>query len=298
LKRFARRISHFSGVPIFCAAVRAQDASAMAVRPPTIALFAAAVIALCGAGGASAAVRSSNWSGYAVYHPGVRFREASAVWRQPSASCTPGHRTYSAFWVGIGGYRRGSHALEQVGTEVDCTSSGQLRSSAWFEVVPAATRWMKVPVNPGDTVAASVTVHGHSVTLALADFSSGHGFRHTVRAARVDVSSAEWIVEAPTDCIGNQHCRTLPLANFGLASFSRASARSRSGHTGTISDPSWTATRITLRARSGQFVRATSAAAAATPSGLESGGSAFRVSFSRLAAGAVARAARVVSLFH
>ncbi len=63
---------------------------------------------------------SSNWAGYAVHHPGVSFRQVSGTWTQPDASCIAGRSSYSAAWVGIGGYKPTSPALEQIGTEVDC----------------------------------------------------------------------------------------------------------------------------------------------------------------------------------
>jgi hypothetical protein len=67
---------------------------------------------------------STNWAGYAVHRSGVGFREVAATWRQPAADCTTPYATYEASWVGIGGYNRNSRALEQIGTELDCSSSG------------------------------------------------------------------------------------------------------------------------------------------------------------------------------
>src|SRR5271156_2413075 len=69
---------------------------------------------------------SSNWAGYAVTGTSkspVRFRTVSAHWVQPSVPCTSG-QSYSGFWVGLGGYRQSSQALEQIGTDADCSSSG------------------------------------------------------------------------------------------------------------------------------------------------------------------------------
>src|ERR1700737_4151987 len=62
---------------------------------------------------------SANWAGFAVHKPGVNFHKVTGTWVQPTASCTPGSQSYSAFWVGIGGYYLNSSALEQVGTEID-----------------------------------------------------------------------------------------------------------------------------------------------------------------------------------
>jgi hypothetical protein len=101
------------------------------------ALAAAAIVAatLCAAPAALAkTTTSSNWAGYAVHHPGVSFRQVSGTWTQPNATCIPGQSTYSAVWVGIGGYKPTSNALEQIGTEVDCNRAGNTVSSAWYEL--------------------------------------------------------------------------------------------------------------------------------------------------------------------
>ena len=93
---------------------------------------------LCAAPAALAkTTTNSNWAGYAVHYPGVSFRQVSGTWKQPNATCVPGQSTYSAVWVGIGGYKPTSHALEQIGTEADCNAAGNTVVSAWYELVPA-----------------------------------------------------------------------------------------------------------------------------------------------------------------
>src|ERR1700761_1045920 len=77
---------------------------------------------------------SSNWAGYTA--TGAQFSKVSGSWTQPQASCDSSQGD-AAFWVGLGGASQGSQALEQTGTEVDC-SSGQPVYSAWYELVPAA----------------------------------------------------------------------------------------------------------------------------------------------------------------
>ena len=83
-----------------------------------IALIAAACAVTAPAALADA-TNSSNWAGYAVHKPGVLFHTVSGTWRQPDAKCTPGAQSYSAFWVGLGGFSLNAPALEQTGTEVD-----------------------------------------------------------------------------------------------------------------------------------------------------------------------------------
>jgi hypothetical protein len=75
--------------------------------------------------------------------------------------------------------------------------------------------------------------------------------RATTRAteatvAAPDLSSAEWIAEAPSDCspFNRNGCTIEPLANFGTVAFSAASAQA-GGRVGPISDPDWTTRRST-----------------------------------------------------
>jgi hypothetical protein len=223
---------------------------------------------------------STNWSGYAVHRAGVRFTRVVGSWIQPQATCTAGVATFSSLWVGIGGYSQASQALEQIGTEADCSSSGRVRSSAWFELVPAASRTIRMLVAPGDRMRAAVSVTGHLVTLGLSDLTTHATFSTKQRASRIDTGSAEWILEAPSLCSG-QTCETLPLADFGRAAFSGAAATTSAGTTGTIDDHRWTTTRITLAELGRRFIGGGGppAATAVQASSLTAGGSAFTVTF-------------------
>ncbi len=104
------------------------------------------------------------------------------------------------------------------------------------------------------------------------------------------MSSAEWIVEAPSECNGNGSCQTLPLANFGSVTFSSARAQALSGHSGTIADPDWGRTRITLLPDGRHFVvnGPGLAGGTATPSSLSLGGSSFKVTYRVIAVPAAA----------
>jgi Peptidase A4 family len=225
---------------------------------------------------------SSNWAGYAVHRPGVKFNHVIGEWTQPRVQCRRNHPTYSAVWVGLGGFSQSSQALEQIGTEVDCTGSGRVVSSAWYELVPAASRSIQMRVNPGDQLAASVAVNGHQVVVALVNLTTHASFSKTLEAPLVDITSADWIVEAPSECFSASSCATLPLANFGAATFSNARAESVDGHVGTISDPAWGYTEIRLRPQGRRFVSRhgpTTVAGGANPSTLSTDGSSFTVTF-------------------
>jgi Peptidase A4 family len=246
-------------------------------------LLLAGAFALFGAPAAvanSSASTSTNWSGYVAH--GVKFRRVVALWTQPTVTCTPGERTYSAAWVGLGGYNLNSKALEQIGTEADCSASGKEVSSAWFELVPAPSRNLKMIVHPGDVMAGRVTVVGDQVTLVLNDRTRHKTFTRTVTDSTLDVTSADWIVEAPSECGGNQ-CQPLTLADYGSETFARAKAETVSGKSGSISSKRWHTAVITLSpGQSGRRFagnQGTSSGESA-PSSLAKAGTSFKLTYS------------------
>jgi hypothetical protein len=225
---------------------------------------------------------SANWAGYAVHGTGVSFHQVSGSWKQPGVSCSGAKHTFSAFWVGMGGYSMSSTALEQIGTEADCNSQGAPVMSAWYEYLPYAVP-ISMSLRAGDTMSASVVVSGHRVTLTLTDVTRGHTFSKILTVGNVDVSSAEWIVEAPSQCFGQSACTILPLANFGSAAFTAAAAQSADGHAGSISDPKWGTTKLDLAPNGRRYVAVgsgTGVAAIASP--LRSDGASFKVAYSRV----------------
>lgn len=225
-------------------------------------------------------VVSSNWAGYAVTASRTKFRRVVSTWTVPSGTCRTGSATYSAAWVGLGGYSETSGALEQTGTEFDCTASGRPRYSAWYELVPAVAKTLRMRIAPGDLMAANVEVRGRRVTLTLRNRTTGARFRKLARMKAPDVTSAEWIVEAPSGCTRTGSCRQLPLSNFGQIPFAGARATNTAGHAGPISDPAWLATKLVLVQpdSSGQ------PGAGASPSDPFSGGTAFTVTYQSQAA--------------
>jgi len=228
---------------------------------------------------------SSNWAGYAVTGANGStkdFSNVSGTWVAPAATCTPGSPTYSAFWVGIGGYSENSQALEQTGSEADCSASGRPEYSAWYELVPAAPVTLKLNIAAGDSVSAGVVVNGHDVTIAFIDHTRHTSVVKHLKASSIDLTSAEWIAEAPSQCDESGNCVPTPLTDFGNVSFTGLSATS-AGHAGTVSDPSWAEQAIELQEDSGgrhRFARASDSATTATPSALSATGGAFSVAFS------------------
>src|SRR5439155_1186751 len=159
--------------------------------------------------------------------------------------CTGRAGSYSAFWVGLGGYAEDSTALEQIGTSSDCSSAGSPVSSMWYELVPAPAVAVKLKIFPGNSLRATVTVSGTTVTLRLDNLTRKTFFQKRVTVAQPDLTSAEWVAEAPSSCTSRGRCTVLPLANFGNVAFTQATATGN-GHVGTISDTAWTPTAIWL----------------------------------------------------
>jgi hypothetical protein len=237
---------------------------------------------------------SANWAGYvATATPPTasdpapapaQFTDVTGTWTQTKATCTGRETTSSALWVGLGGVDETSQGLEQLGTEADCSAAGIATYSAWYELLPADPVKLSIRIRPGDRVTAAVLSVGPQIVLSLKDLT-----RHTRFGKRLpsvdplDLGSAEWIAEAPAACsAGGRRCRIVPLTNFGTVTFSRAAAI-ECGHPGTISDPSWSATQVSLvpngmRAPSGAGASNTHGA---SPSGLSPDGRSFSVAWQR-----------------
>jgi hypothetical protein len=191
---------------------------------------------------------SANWAGYVALQStraASDFSSVSGAWQEPKATCA-GHQTYSAVWVGLGGYSTDARALEQVGTDADCSRSRAATYKAWYELLPAAPVNLPMKVHARDEMSASTTVKGHDVTLRIRDLTSGARFTITKRATSIDRSSAEWIVEAPSTCVTSDACEPLSLTDFGEVLFSSATATA-GGHTGTILDPDWSSITLELQ---------------------------------------------------
>jgi hypothetical protein len=266
-------------------------------------LTTAAAVAGLSAASASAATSASsaqvsqNWAGYAVggSDSSTQFSNVSGSWVQPTSKCSSGQDD-AAFWVGIGGSGQSSSSygslgdgsstsLEQIGTEGNCTGNGT-QYYAWYELVPAAPVQLNLAIHPGDTIKASVGVTGENVAFSLTDTTTGQSFSKTIQAPNPDTSSAEWIAEAPSQCDGSGNCTPLPLSDFGTVDFTNATATAN-GHTGTISDPNWSAQPVALGSGGTYDIGYGSSqnTAGATPSTLSSDGSSFSVAWQSDGAG-------------
>lgn len=225
---------------------------------------------------------SSNWSGYALEPPAgvdLQFTSVTGTWVQPKAVCQAGSGASAAFWVGIGGESDASTGLEQTGTSADCDSSGLPHYYAWYELLPAAAVQVPLKVRAGDLITTSVNINGTTVLVQIKNRTTKKSFTKALTAEAPDMSSAEWIAEAPSSCDPLNRCTVLPLANFGTVTFTRA-ATIASTHPGTISDPTWSNLSIRLVPdANGQFSRFTTSTAGATPGDLSTDGRSFPVTW-------------------
>jgi hypothetical protein len=189
---------------------------------------------------------SENWAGYAV--TGKRFSTVSASWTEPAVKASSGSSdSYSAVWVGLGGYKSSSSSLEQIGTAADYTG-GHAHYYAWYELYPSREVRLNIAIHPGDKISARVSVAGATVTVSLSDNTTGQSTAKTLHMSDPNISSAEWIVEAPATETFGSNTQILALADFGRVSISSARATA-AGHMGGISDSHWTATRIQMRSQ-------------------------------------------------
>lgn len=192
----------------------------------------------------SALVYSSNWSGYAAVTD-LRSPQANSVssvsgnWVVPAV--TGSTNAYSVVWVGIDGYS--SRSVEQIGTEQDTLQGGGTFYRAWYEMYPAPPVTIPITINPGDSISASVVYDQvqQAFVLSITDTTTPGSFSTIQTLAGAQRSSAEWIVEAPLASFG----KVLPLANFGHADFSGASA-TINGVTGPIDNAAWQNTAIDM----------------------------------------------------
>ena len=194
---------------------------------------------------------SENWAGYVVTsNNDSGFSAVSGQWKEPQVDCTANSQpSYSAYWVGLGGGGQQSTALEQIGTQGDCSASGAATYYAWYELVPSAPVKLSLAVHPGDSIWARTAVDGDQVSLYITDQTTHQTWSKTLTmtSATPDTSTAEWVAEAPSECAGGTmgDCTPLTLANFGTTTFSDAHTTSN-GHVGSISDSNWTAEAVEL----------------------------------------------------
>ncbi len=158
-------------------------------------------------------VLSMNWSGYAIAGPPGSVTDVKGSWIVPAivGSCTSVDQ-HSSFWVGIDGLN--SPTVEQTGTESACIN-GVATYFAWYEFFPKAARLIHpMTIHPGDVMSAEVRFAKDKFNVTLTDVTTGDSVSKSRKVDSAQLSSAEWIAEAPSSKTG-----ILPLADFGTVQF-------------------------------------------------------------------------------
>jgi hypothetical protein len=146
--------------------------------------------------------RTDNWAGYVKV--GGTNTQVSATWTEPSANCTrspwaPSRDIWDVyFWVGLDGVYP-SQTVEQDGTAVLCWHH-QPHYYLWYEMYPAGPVFIDLSrpfLRPGDRVTASVTAHGTTFSLRIADLTRHRSYTMTRRSKAARTYSAEIVAEAP-----------------------------------------------------------------------------------------------------
>lgn len=212
-------------------------------------LAVAVALAVAAVSGASAHAAqpspiNNRWSGYVVTARQVSFTRVAGSWTVPLVTCTKGAvRALSTVWVGIGGYTTDSKVLDQVGTDANCDSGGHARYHAWFELLPDIAHPIDKRIGAGDTMSGSMVIaKTNLIELTLRDLTRNWTFAATIQVGAPDVTSAEWVVEAPYSC-QRFLCHQAPLANFGSVVIRDISATGN-GHRGTLATRSWKRTAL------------------------------------------------------
>jgi hypothetical protein len=166
--------------------------------------------------------QSSNfYAGYAAtdFARSVTYQKVTGRWTVPQAHCSPGESSLSAIWVGMTSDASDQSLLAQLGTDSDC-QSGDPQYFMWWEVFPAPSVPLDLPLQVGDSVTATVTFQNGEFQLSIDDLKERVHFSTTHPGKVSDTSIAECILEAPTiiDDLAANKGHIAQLANFGQAS--------------------------------------------------------------------------------
>lgn len=156
---------------------------------------------------AVAANASYNWSGYdqgTLEQGGKLFHQISGTWVVPTATAhTAGENEYSATWVGIGGGCVDANCtvtdttLIQAGTTQNVDSSGTASYTAWWEIIPAPSITVNLPVTAGNKVHVNIAETTPGIwSIVIKNLSTGNSWSMTVPYTSTH-ATAEWIEETP-----------------------------------------------------------------------------------------------------
>jgi len=166
---------------------------------------------------ADTTVSSETWFGYAA--DSGSYTSVESTWVEPAVDCSKGAGE-ATFWVGLDG--ASNEAVEQTGTEANCSLSGQASYSAWWETFPTNTiQTYANTVEPGDTLTAKVTFEGNDkYDLYLTDTTQGWTEDNLEQGGSGAANSSAEVVGETPDIIPGYIFFNLP--DFGTVNFTNS----------------------------------------------------------------------------
>jgi hypothetical protein len=160
------------------------------------------------------ASQSSNWAGYAAV--GGPYTVAKGTFTVPSLSAGGFYREQASEWVGLDGLNTNDPSLVQAGVEEypNPDGSGTVSIEPWWEILPAPPNDISImSVSAGDEVTVTIwKVSGTTWEINLTDNTTGQAYTTPPEQYTGPGSSAEWVVEAATEC--TFRCHTAVLAPY------------------------------------------------------------------------------------
>jgi hypothetical protein len=160
---------------------------------------------------------SNNWSGYDVI--GGPFTAVAATFNVPDVPVTSTD-TDTSEWIGIDGVSNANLIQAGVGETVQ---GGTKSVYAWWEILPApATLIPTLVVNANDQVTVAIVRQADGNWLIQIQDLTDQQSWHSTFAYSGPLSSAEWIVEAPTAAVDmsvevlGQYSPPVRFTNLGL----------------------------------------------------------------------------------
>lgn len=145
---------------------------------------------------------STNWSGYVL--TGGPFTAVTGTFTVPTLSSASQDGT-TAEWVGIDGSSPSNPEIIQAGvTEKYTAATNDHVVFAWIELYPQLATLVPLDVNGSDQVTVTIAqTSPGSWGVQLTDVTTGRTYSETDPYSG-PATSAEWIVEAPTDATSGQ----------------------------------------------------------------------------------------------
>ncbi|KAJ5201364.1 uncharacterized protein N7498_006027 [Penicillium cinerascens] len=177
---------------------------------------------------------SNNWAGIVRDKPpaSATYSAVSATFTVPNPTATDnsGDMQAASAWVGIDGDTY-TKAILQTGID-SYIQNGETSFDAWYEWYPSSAENFDLDLSAGDVIVAMVKSTSPSEGIAIIENkSSGKSVTTTLSAPSSDATlggqNAEWIVED-----FNTGSSQVPLANFGMVTFSGAQAKTDDGDYG------------------------------------------------------------------